>query len=95
MANDLVKRVYGSLVPVLDGENLTVRILVSWILWIICVVVISLSLNFFSWMKSIELLGNFLISFDGITDRKNVVCSGRACLVLFFNLYQFELIFQT
>lgn len=30
MANDLVKRVYGSLVPVLDGENLSVRILVSF-----------------------------------------------------------------
>ncbi|XP_066348594.1 beta-fructofuranosidase 1-like isoform X2 [Miscanthus floridulus] len=28
-ANDLVKRVYGSLVPVLDGENLSVRILVD------------------------------------------------------------------
>ena len=28
-ANDLVKRVYGSLVPVLDGENLSIRILVS------------------------------------------------------------------
>jgi sucrose-6-phosphate hydrolase SacC (GH32 family) len=28
-ANDLVKRVYGSLVPVLDGENLSIRILVD------------------------------------------------------------------
>ncbi|TVU15057.1 hypothetical protein EJB05_38559, partial [Eragrostis curvula] len=28
-ANDLVKRVYGSVVPVLDGENLSVRILVD------------------------------------------------------------------
>jgi hypothetical protein len=28
-ANDLVKRVYGSLVPVLNGENLSVRVLVS------------------------------------------------------------------
>ncbi|KAL6651117.1 hypothetical protein ACP70R_010042 [Stipagrostis hirtigluma subsp. patula] len=28
-ANDLVKRVYGSTVPVLDGENLSVRILVD------------------------------------------------------------------
>ncbi|XP_073101681.1 beta-fructofuranosidase 1 [Elaeis guineensis] len=29
LANDLVKRVYGSSVPVLDGESLTVRILVD------------------------------------------------------------------
>uniref|UniRef100_A0A6I9QL18 Beta-fructofuranosidase 1-like n=1 Tax=Elaeis guineensis var. tenera TaxID=51953 RepID=A0A6I9QL18_ELAGV len=33
LANDLVKRVYGSSVPVLDGESLTVRILVSWNTW--------------------------------------------------------------
>jgi hypothetical protein len=32
-ANDLVKKVYGSVVPVLNGENLSVRILVS--LWFV------------------------------------------------------------
>lgn len=29
-ANDIVKRVYGSIVPVLEGENLSLRILVSF-----------------------------------------------------------------
>jgi hypothetical protein len=29
-ANDLVKAVYGSFVPVLDGEDMSVRILVSF-----------------------------------------------------------------